>query len=283
MNNFIETIPEILEQSETLFGFFALIVLVIAFLSYVFYIRAEKADKNRAFILILLFFFGLVIVALLAGTLSGFQKGSEATTVQVSQNPGSVDPSLVRLTPTSISKLENYIESQGEVVTEENKARVLEEALDNHTNPSASSRLPLSTLPPPSTTPTGRTEFRRTVSDFLFVLEGCYRNEQNVSCRLKVTNQGEDRRVMYLYANSSRESIIFDGATRYIANEVRLADQRSNGRVSLEMPSDIGVDAQLSFSGVPETMNTLQAVEFWIFADGQNSPFKFEDVPVSSA
>jgi RsiW-degrading membrane proteinase PrsW (M82 family) len=72
VNSLINKIPEILENSGNLFGFFVLLVLVITFLNYVFYIRAEKADRNRAFILILLFFFGLVIAALSAAPFHRF-------------------------------------------------------------------------------------------------------------------------------------------------------------------------------------------------------------------
>lgn len=284
LNNLIDIIPSILERSGTLFGFFALLVLAVAFLSYVFYIKADKTDRNRAFRFTLLFFFGLVIAALAAGVLSGFRQGSEATLDQVAKNPGEVDASLVRLPPEAMQQLEAYIAEQGEAATAAVKARVLAEALERYINPPA---IPvpgseLSSSPQPA--PVG-SNLRVKTADFLFVLERCVEDLQAISCWFKVTNQGEDRRELDLYADygSSYQSVLFDGSTRLVASEVKLGDRSRSSAVELEMPFNISVDAQFTFSkGSLREIEVIQAIDLTAYADGQKFQIKFEAVPLSS-
>ena len=287
MNNLIDRIPQILDSSRNLFSLFALIVIVVGILSFFFYLKSDRAEKNRAFLFVLLFFFGVVIAALFTGTLSGFQQGSEATTEQVSQNPGSVDPLLVKLSPAAISQLETHIQDQGEEITSENKTKVLEEALENYTNPPEPPNPPTLTPRQPPESASGdadvqSADFQSTVADFSFALEGCYRSGQHVDCKMKITNQGADRRRMILFADGTRESATFDGDTRYLAYESRLADRRHPRQVVLEMPFDIGINAQLFFSPPPDTVSVLQAVEIWISADNRYYAVKFEDVPIDT-
>ena len=130
MNNFIDKIPETLEKSTDVFSLFALITIVITVLGFLFYAKADKKDKNRAFVLILLFLVGVVLAALF----SGIKIGSENTVNIIEQNPSSVNPQLVKLPIETIEKLENYITAQNKNPSEENKVAVLKEALANYIN-----------------------------------------------------------------------------------------------------------------------------------------------------
>jgi hypothetical protein len=227
VGNLIDKIPEILEKSGNLFSLFALVVLAVAILSYLFYRKADSGGKNRAFLLILLFFFGLVLAALAAGTLSGFQRGSEATTVQVIDNPETIDPSLIKLSPGSIRSLENYLLSKGEEVTGESKIRVLEKALENYINPTPT---PISSDPTP-TTPTSATHeiavAQQTAEEngFRFSLQNCERSSEAVTCNFMITNIGNKDEGLRLYGSDSwYGSRVFDlSGNEYLAVAAQMA------------------------------------------------------------
>lgn len=285
MNNLLEQIPKILQESGDLFGFVSLIVIVSTLLCYAFYLRADQADKNRVFAIILLFFLGLVIVTFPVAAFSGFQTGSETTSEQVAENPSLIDPSLVKLSPQSTQQLENYLNTQGKAIDEESKRQVLQDALDTFINPKTSSvhqtEAPLGGVLTPSQPVSQTTEtISKTteVGGFLFALDGCYRNGQTVNCDFNVTNQSRERNKISLYADFGKESAIFDGASRYVATEATLADKRG-ARATLEIPANVEINAQVSFSNIPTTLTKAQAVEFWISNSGYSS-IMFENVPI---
>ena len=134
MDNLINQIPEILEKSTNLFSFFALIIIVVIIIGLSFYGKGDKKDKNRAFYLILLFLAGMVIVAFIAGNVSGIQIGSENKVDKIEQNPSLLNPQSVELPLESMEKLENYITAQNKNSTAENKIMILEEALESYIN-----------------------------------------------------------------------------------------------------------------------------------------------------
>ena len=129
MNSFINNIPEILDKSDSLFGVFALVAIILAFVVFFLFRNAETKQKERIFIYSTLFFLALVFSALTAGIFSGFERGSEVITDKVEQ-----DPSVVKLLPETGQQLETYISSKGQAATEENKAQILEEALEAYVN-----------------------------------------------------------------------------------------------------------------------------------------------------
>jgi hypothetical protein len=143
---------------------------------------------------------------------------------------------------------------------------------------------PTLTLTPTTTpTPTANLPNQANVQDFLFVLEGCYRSGQNIDCQLVINNQGEDRRKLELFGNngtSNTQCVIFADGNRYVAGATELADQ-SGINVALSMPSGINIVAKVSFPGIPEEINKLEAVEFWIRVN-DFFPLKFSDVSVST-
>jgi hypothetical protein len=119
--------------------------------------------------------------------------------------------------------------------------------------------------------------------NFLIVLERCYRDDKNVVCELAITNQGEDRRKLRLNTGNrlntdGGQSAIFTNKNRYLASQSSLADQISQGSYSiLEMPSNIAIGATLTFTGVPSSVNTIEAIEINI---GTNTPLKLSDVSI---
>lgn len=283
-NRLIDTLPEILEKSGTLFGVIALIVLAIAFLSYVFYIKAEKAERNKAFILVLLFFFGVVLVVLTAGILSGFQRGSEAVTAQVEENP-----LLITLLPETNEKLETLISSNEIAATEESKAQVLEEALEAYVNPpppAVSSSKPAAT---PTSAPISAPASAQTkeVENFTFDLQSCTRERDTVvKCSFLVTNR-EARRELRLSQGSSSTStkiINLDGEP-YYADSVKFGGLESNvfSFVGIDLTKDVAVKAEAVFPEVPSEIERLQLVEpsFYISPSTGWFPVSFFDVPIS--
>lgn len=285
MGNLINNLPQILEKSASLFGVFALVAIVLASVVFLLFGKADPKQKERIFVYMTLFFLALTFSALAAGTLSGYKGGGEAVTTQIEQDPSSINPSLVSLSPNTIERLERYIESKGEAVTQKNKVRVLEEALESYTNPKPVQPTvldlpsPVSSSPSPLFSQTNKVKEK----DFLFVFKGCYRSGQNIDCQVIITNQGEDRRELDLSANyiNKFQSAIFANTTRYVANEAKLADRKNADHVSLEMPSNIGVSAKVSFSGIPDEIKKLEAVEFFIRVDG-DFPVRFSNVSVSA-
>lgn len=285
-NRLIDTLPEILEKSGTLFGVIALIVLVIAFLSYVFYIKAEKAERNKAFVLVLLFFFGVVLVVLTAGILSGFQRGSEAVTAQVEENP-----LLITLLPETNEKLETFISSEGTAATEESKAQVLEKALEAYVNPELPSPATFSPKPTVATTPTpisisalAQTE---NIEGFKFDLKSCTRSSDTIiKCSFLVTNK-EARRELRLSQNFSGEStkIVDLNGEQYSADSVKFGGLE-NGNVlrfvDVDLAKDVAVKAEAIFKEVPSEVERLQLVEpLFYTAEASWFPVSFLDVPIS--
>ena len=131
MGNLIDKIPEILEKSGNLFGIFALAAIILAFIVFFLFGNAGTKQKERVFIYLTLFLLALVFSSLTVGIFSGFEQGSELATAQVEE-----DPLRVKLSPATVEKLENYLASSGETVTEESKTRILAMAVDAYLGPS---------------------------------------------------------------------------------------------------------------------------------------------------
>ena len=93
MSNFVNNIPEIID-SDSLFGVFALVAIILAFVVFILFRNADTKQKERIFIYSTLFFLALVFSALI---FSGFERGSEIITDQVEQ-----DPSVVKLLPERV-------------------------------------------------------------------------------------------------------------------------------------------------------------------------------------
>ncbi len=291
-NRLIDTLPEILEKSGTLFGVIALIVLAIAFLSYVFYIKAEKAERNKAFILVLLFFFGVVLVVLAAGILSGFQRGSEAITAQVEENP-----LLITLLPETNEKLETLISSNEIAATEESKAQVLEEALEAYVNPELPPAATFSPEPTVAPTPTvaatstpistsapAQTE---NIEGFKFDLQSCTRSSDTIiKCSFLVTNK-EARRELRLSQNFSGEStkIVDLNGEQYSADSVKFGGLENSNTfrfVDIALAKDVAVKAEAIFKEVPSEVERLQLVEPSFYTSSTSwFPVSFFDVPIS--
>jgi hypothetical protein len=105
--------------------------------------------------------------------------------------------------------------------------------------------------------------------DFLFVLQGCHVVEARVSCRLQITSQGKERKLM-LYTtrkdsarNTTTRSLIHGQANRQaVASQAMFADKKSYfGRVSAILPAGRPTDATVEFKGFPSQAGSIERLE----------------------
>ena len=105
--------------------------------------------------------------------------------------------------------------------------------------------------------------------DFLFLLQGCRVVQARVSCRLQITSQGKEGKLM-LYTtrkNSTRKtttrSLIYDQGNRHaVASRIKLADEESAfGRVSVILPAGRPADATVEFKGFPSQAGSIERLE----------------------
>lgn len=143
---------------------------------------------------------------------------------------------------------------------------------------SAAARRQQRTLPPPARLPgrpllepdTGSGSGTSVRShDFLFVLQGCRVVDARVSCRLQITSQGKERKLM-LYTtrkdsarNTVTRSLIHDpGARHAVASDAKLADKEAYfGRVSAVLQAGRPTDATIEFKGFPSQASSIERLE----------------------
>ena len=285
MSNFVNNIPEIIDNSDSLFGVFALVAIILAFVVFILFRNADTKQKERIFIYSTLFFLALVFSALTAGIFSGFERGSEIITDQVEQ-----DPSVVKLLPETGQKLETFISSKGQAATEESKAQILEEALDAYINPPEPSvpqpgnlfRSPL-TQNPSAQSPDSTIQVKD-VKGFIFELQGCIRTSEAIlKCAFFIANKEKDRELR-LYGNSRIKSRIIDpNGNQYIVSNVMFGSDKKPFSVSMNLVQDVGVKAEIEFEEVPAEIGQLALVELSSYTqDAGNFTVQFRDVFISS-
>lgn len=101
--------------------------------------------------------------------------------------------------------------------------------------------------------------------DFLFVLQGCRVVQARVSCRLQITSQGKERKLL-LYTtrkDAARHSLIHGQASREaVASQATIADKKSYfGRVSAILPAGRPADATVEFKGFPSQAGSIERLE----------------------
>jgi hypothetical protein len=139
MESLFNNLPEIIKASGSLFGIFALTAIVIAIIGFSYFRNANTKQRERIFLYIIAFYLTLTLSALMGGNVLGFRTGSKDVVKRIETNPSSIDPSLVRLSPDTIQSLDNVLSYKGEKITQENKSKILDEAVKAMANSDASS------------------------------------------------------------------------------------------------------------------------------------------------
>ena len=290
MNNLIDRVPAILENSDNLFGVFALIAIIFAVVVFLFFRNADTKQKERIFIYSMLFFLALIFSALTAGIFSGFESGSEITSAQVEQ-----DPSLVKLLPETVEKLNTLLLSENQATTEENKAQLLETALADYINssetPTPASQVSDSSASQPSQPI--ESEAHRSLSSpnsqenkgFIFELQDCRKSSENsVSCSFLITNNQQDNELK-LYGDfiGYQSRIIDPNGNEHVATKVIFGDSQSRTIVDANLAQGIAVRAEIEFQGISESVEQLALIELLSFTR-QDYYFtvQFRDVSVSN-
>ncbi len=306
MGNLIDNIPEILEKSASLFGIFALAALILAFVGFLLFRNSGTKQKERVFIYLTLFLLALVLSSLTVGIFSGFERGSEVVTTQVEE-----DPLWVKLSPSTVQKLEKYIASSGKTVTDESKTRTLAIAVDAYlapreeisyetkdssstpTSPESDSNASISrdskdlshTLTSSRSDSNASTPMESVVDGFLFQLRGCSRTHERVKCSFLVTNEERDE-TLYLYAKYGGiiSRIITPQGSQLIANKVKFGGYESTSYIyNVNLVKNVGLAAEISFEGVPQQVNQLALIELTLKSSSSGRfTVQFRDVPISS-
>jgi hypothetical protein len=128
-------------------------------------------------------------------------------------------------------------------------------------------RIPL----PPLTMPAPAIGTGKSVESqgFLFVLQGCQRDEALVSCRLQITSLRKERKLM-LYTtrkDSARDTVTRSliharGDRHAVASQATIADKQSYfGRVSAVLQAGRPADVTVQFKGFPSQAASIERLE----------------------
>jgi hypothetical protein len=116
--------------------------------------------------------------------------------------------------------------------------------------------------------------YRTEIDDFVFLLNGCRRNQETIKCYFTITNKGEERDLM-IYPQGSK--IIGSGKESYLGSSLYIGGVTSIGS-STTMVKNYDYSAIITFENIP--YKTTKASIFSIMFIGP-SPARFFDVPLS--
>ncbi|MEM0978649.1 MAG: hypothetical protein AAGH78_00105 [Cyanobacteria bacterium P01_H01_bin.58] len=288
MKNLIEQLPNILNQSDNLFGLFGLLAVVIAVIAFLFFRNADIKRKERIFIYTVVSFFVFAAITLSAGLFSGVEIGKDVTVNQIEE-----DPSIIEITPKTITYLEELLSAESQPVTSENKASLIETSVEKYIDSLRESE-PISanqrsdgesTASQVRDFKTERAEVTQVkdVEGFLFGLQKCSRNnELNLSCSLKITNK-EGRKSLTAYNSYYQEEskiADFEGE-QYFVEKVIFGSDSNRNRVTQELTENVSIRAEIEFKDIPQEIEKLALVELLFAHPGPNTFIvQFFDVPV---
>ncbi|MGK7884367.1 MAG: hypothetical protein AB4057_07030 [Crocosphaera sp.] len=135
--DYINKIPEILEKVGNPFILFALLIISILALSALFFKNSGDRQKFKTIMMVLLFVVTVFLSIFFGNTIkqvTGARETDIDTEKLVKENPSQIDPLVVRIPQQSLDKVENYIKSQNEQVTESSKSEFLVNAIGNYIN-----------------------------------------------------------------------------------------------------------------------------------------------------
>jgi hypothetical protein len=282
-------LPEILRESGSLFGIFALVAILIALIVVFFFRNSETKQKERVFLYTSLFLLALVFSALIAGVSTGFQTGQE---VGVTQSQG--NESQVELSPETQQAIERYLETEGRDSTPENKSQVLSDALTDYLSAEESPSTSSATLPVnvqqegrKDTDTSGASSASSAPDGFTFEGKSCTQRDRTIQCDGLITNAKEDIEV-FLFADGYRaDSRIVDSeGNQYAANEIVIGSKTENRYQSVTFAQNISVKVTLVFKEVSATVKNVALMEVLgsttTYGADANFSFQARNIPISN-
>jgi hypothetical protein len=291
--DFPKYLPEILRESGSLFGVFALIAILIAIIVVFFFRNSETKQKERVFLYTSIFLLALVFSALIAGVSTGFQTGQEIGVTQGSGSASQGNTSQAELSSDMQQSLESYLTSQGLKITAQNKSKVLSDALESYLNENIAAP-PLS----PSSENSGSEGRGATVQSnasttgsapdgFIFEGKSCTQRDRTIQCDGLITNTKEDIAV-FLFADgySSDSRIVDSEGNQYIANEIVIGSKTDDEYQPVTFTQNIPVKITLVFQEVSSTAKNVALMEVLgsTTTNSAKADFSFQarNVPVSN-
>ena len=279
-------LPEILRESGSLFGVFALVAILIAFIVVFFFRNAEAKQKERMFLFASLFLLALVFSALIAGVSTGFETGKEVAVTQSDDNA-----SQVELSSATLKSLESYLADQGLDNTAQNRAEVLSDALTSYTSgaitTAPSSEPEISTGDRIEVQPTSVSADSSAPDGFLFEGKGCVQQDRTIECNGLITNTKEDVRVFLFADGYKAESRIVDNeGNQYIASEIMTGSETDGNNQKVTFTQNIPVKVTLVFTDISTKAQSVALMEITgstgQFNDSANLSFQARNIPVSN-
>ena len=255
-------LPDILRESGSLFGVFALVAIVIALVVVFLFRDSEKQQKERVFLYTSLFMLALVFSALTAGVSTGFQSGKEVAITQTKGNE-----SLVKLPPATLQAIESYLTKQGQAVTSQSRAQVLSDALSAYLGGDSSSA-PSAVLPANNSADTGSeaangSSMTGSAPDgFTFTGESCEQRDKTMTCSGLITNTKDDINV-YLFASNGKSlsRIVDSEGNQYVAKEITTGSETSPYYQLVTFTQNVPVKVTLVFAEVTSKPTNIALME----------------------
>lgn len=284
-------LPDILRESGSLFGVFALVAILIALIVFFLFKDSEKQQKERIFLYLALFLLALVFSALFAGVSTGFKSGKEVAITQTKENE-----SLVELPPATLQAIESYLTEQGQAVTPENRAKVLSSALSSYLDGGEASA-PSAALPADTSSAdsgdqgnanpvAGSSSTANSApSGFAFKSEGCVQGDKTIRCDSLITNTQDDTDVtLFANTNFSKSRIVDGQGNQYVANGIVIGSESNPSFQTVTLTQNVPVKVTLVVTKVSEKVENVALLEIPGSVKGTalDSPFQARNVPVSN-
>ncbi len=256
-----EYLPDILRESGSMFGVFALVAILMALMVVFFFRNSETKQKERVFLYTSLFLLTLVFSALIAGVSTGFETGREIAIT---------DPAIVELSPSTVKALENYLTAEGENITDKNKSRVLSEALSSYFADSNDSSLAATPSAAESIAETEEEGLTVTVGassssapdGFRVESRGCSQRDSTIRCDTLVTNTREDISI-FLFADGYRSaSRLVDGdGNQYTASVVVIGNEESSSYQLVPFATNVPVKVTLVVTNAGSKASQISLID----------------------
>lgn len=261
--------------------------------------------RRERVIIYAVLYFSTIAIALV----TGFRTGEAIVEPQIIREkeivevPNPLDSRAIILSRTTQEQLENYIAETGNPITLETKLKTVEEALDNYFVAETSV---LATTPSPVTNETTSStlsdvddavsstfseavqasQLSTSAKGFRFDFYDCSRTGERgvIRCDFAVVNQEEDRTLQILASDSPESQIIDANGTLYIAAKIDFGTVSSRTRARTKFVQDISVPGSLTFTNIPEEINTLNLLEINNYSSSGDEYFsiQFRDIAVSN-
>ncbi len=276
----VEYLPDILRESGSMFGIFALVAIIISLMVVFFFKNSETRQKERVFVYTTLFLLTLAFSALVAGASSGFQTGREIAIT---------DPALVELSPATVKALETHLQTEGKNITDKNKSRVLSEAISAYFESGEAEPIAAD----PSVEDTSEPELLATVGagsssapdGFIFQSRGCSQRDSTITCDTLVTNTNEDIDIRLFASGHRANSRLVDGeGNQYAVSTIKVGNIEAQNYQVVPFASNIPVKVTLVVTNASSRASQISLVDLLGNTSGSLEPatlsFQARDVRV---